>query len=108
MYKAIITYNFSDNNTRDSFTELLVELGLENHPDQSTYVLKEDNTNTVKDLETKIKEWSRFEIYITKNDGVQIYHPYQKLFPGGEKPTIGIIHLRYNKSYKQFIKQITY
>ena len=37
MYKRIITYNFDNDDTRDSFVDLITGLGFEVQPDQSTY-----------------------------------------------------------------------
>lgn len=98
MYKAIVTYNFSDNDTRDSFTELLVDLGFENQPDQSTYVIADENEYSIKEIIDNIIQWSIFEASLTHDDGVQIYHAYRKILHGGKSiPSIGVCNLKSNR-----------
>ena len=74
MYKALVTYNFSDDDTRDSFTELLVDLGFENQPDQSTYALAGGSELPIEYVKQRIIQWSKGVVIRTK-DCVQIYKP---------------------------------
>ena len=74
MYKAVVTYNFSDDETRDSFTELLENWGFENQPDQSTYALDSRSTLSIEAIVREIIQWSTRNT-INRKDCVQIYHP---------------------------------
>lgn len=74
MYKALVTYNFSDDKTRDSFTKLLVDLGFENQPDQSTYALAGGSELSIESIERRIEQWSE-GVAISTEDCVQIYKP---------------------------------
>ena len=40
MYKQLITYNFSNDDTRESFEEMIEDMGFEKQEDQSTYTCK--------------------------------------------------------------------
>ena len=100
MYKALVTYNFSDDKTRDSFTKLLVDLGFENQPDQSTYALAGGSELSIESVEQRIIKWSK-GVFISREDFVQIYKPtpvFIKDNSGGHKAEwrIKAICLSYN------------
>lgn len=92
MYKAIITYNFTDDDIRNSFVELLKGLRLINHPDQSTYALKQYTKLTIKTLQECVINWSEEE-HMTKGDSVQIYFAAANI--ANDKPTIKLYNLKY-------------
>ncbi len=72
MYKRIITYTFEDDETRASFTELLLGLGFEEQPDQSTYAQKDRNPQHLDELKDVITDWSHDE-NLSEDDSIQIY-----------------------------------
>lgn len=72
MYKRIITYTFEDDETRASFTELLLGLGFEEQPDQSTYAQKDRNPQHLDELKDVITDWSHDE-NLCEDDSIQIY-----------------------------------
>ena len=72
MYKRIITYTFEDDETRASFTELLLGLGFEEQPDQSTYAQKDRNPQHLDELKDVITDWSHEE-NLSEDDSIQIY-----------------------------------
>ena len=72
MDKRIITYTFEDDETRASFTELLLGLGFEEQPDQSTYAQKDRNPQHLDELKDVITDWSHDE-NLSEDDSIQIY-----------------------------------
>lgn len=72
MYKRIITYTFEDDETRASFTELLLGLGFEEQPDQSTYAQKDRNPQHLDELKDVITDWSHDE-NLSEDDSIQIF-----------------------------------
>jgi hypothetical protein len=73
MYKRIITYTFESDDTRDSFVELLLGLGFEEQPDQSTYAQERRNPLELDELALLITRWSNDED-LCADDSVQIYY----------------------------------
>lgn len=72
MYKRLITYNFADDETRDSFVEMIENLGFMQQPDQSTYAQPRRKPDTLAELKTRITTWSS-TIELDEADSVQIY-----------------------------------
>lgn len=73
-YRQILTYNFSDNDTRTSFEDLLNDNGYIKAEDQSTYVLPYDSGLRVSAIKDKIIDWSSAkETMIDASDFVQIF-----------------------------------
>lgn len=72
MYKRLITYNFADDETRDSFVEMIEALDFMQQPDQSTYAQPRRKPQTLADLKTRITTWSS-TADLDATDCVQIY-----------------------------------
>lgn len=73
MYKRLITYNFENDDTRNSFVELITGLGFEEQPDQSTYAQKRRNPVELNALKSQISRWSN-GVQLSAEDKVQIYY----------------------------------
>ena len=74
-YKHILTYNFSKDDTRASFMELVEGLGYIEAEDQSTYVLPSDKGLTLVDATKAIEDWStQSDVKISKDDFVQLFY----------------------------------
>lgn len=74
-YKHVLTYNFSEDDTRSSFMELVEGLGYIEAEDQSTYVLPYSKLLKTKDVVDAIVDWSKEkDIKITKDDFVQLFY----------------------------------
>lgn len=58
-YRHVLTYNFSDDDTRSSFRELVEEMGYIEAEDQSTYVLPYGESLKFKNVVATIVEWSK-------------------------------------------------
>ena len=81
-YKAVLTYDFSDDDTRDSFCDLIMGMGFLEASDQSTFKLPLKCPLSRIDLEREIKEWSLEEdVIITEDDFIQFFYavpaPYE-------------------------------
>ena len=63
---------FDNTETRASFTELLLGLGFEEQPDQSTYAQKDRNPQHLDELKDVITDWSHDE-NLSEDDSIQIY-----------------------------------
>ncbi len=72
MYKRLITYNFADDETRDSFVEMIEALDFMQQPDQSTYAQPRRKPETLSELKTRITTWSN-TVNLDAADCVQIY-----------------------------------
>lgn len=73
-YKQIITYNFSVNETRNSFMELLDSLGFREMPDQSTWALPFSSKLSTANVEKEIKDWSKGkDVFIEDDDFVHLF-----------------------------------
>ena len=74
-YKHILTYNFSEDDTRASFMELVEGLGYMEAEDQSTYVLPSGEAMTLVDATKAIEDWStQRDVQISKDDFVQLFY----------------------------------
>lgn len=72
--KMLITYSFEDNETRNSFIELLETLGCKNEPDQSTYSLPYNSIYNRFVVQRKVIEWSN-SAYLCTDDNLCLYFP---------------------------------
>lgn len=73
-YKHILTYNFSEDDTRSSFMDLVEGLGYMEAEDQSTYVLPFGEELTKVDATKAIEDWSTQRVVkISKEDFVQLF-----------------------------------
>jgi hypothetical protein len=71
----ILTYNFSDDDTRSSFEELVEQLGFVEAEDQSTYVLPYIINKKSNDVLKPIVAWSENkDIKISSDDFVQLFY----------------------------------
>ena len=75
MYKQLITYNFSNADTRYSFEEMVEDMGFEKQEDQSTYTLRARSDVSVREMKNEIVNWSECaESYIDVEDRVDLYY----------------------------------
>lgn len=72
MYKRLITYNFANDETRDSFVEMIEDLDFMQQPDQSTYAQPRRKPQMLADLKTRITTWSS-TVDLDAADCIQIY-----------------------------------
>ena len=74
MYKQLITYNFSNDETRESFEDMIEDMGFEKQEDQSTYTLRARSDVSVREMKNEIVNWSECaESYIDVEDRVDLY-----------------------------------
>ena len=75
MYKQLITYNFSNADTRYSFEEMVEDMGFEKQEDQSIYTLRARSDVSVREMKNEIVNWSEcVESYIDVEDRVDLYY----------------------------------
>ena len=75
MYKQLVTYNFSNDETRESFEEMIEDMGFEKQGDQSTYTLRARSDVSVREMKNEIVNWSEcVESYIDVEDRVDLYY----------------------------------
>ena len=75
MYKQLITYNFSNDETRESFEEMIEDMDFEKQEDQSTYTLRARSDVSVREMKNEIVNWSECaESYIDVEDRVDLYY----------------------------------
>ena len=75
MYKQLITYNFSNDETRESFEEMIEDMGFEKQEDQSAYTLRVRSDVSVRVMKNEIINWSEcVESYIDVEDRVDLYY----------------------------------
>ena len=75
MYKQLITYNFSNDETRESFEEMIEDMGFDIREDQSTYTLRARSDVSVREMKNEIVNWSECaESYIDVEDRVDLYY----------------------------------
>lgn len=100
-YKHILTYNFSEDDTRSSFMELVEGLGYIEAEDQSTYVLPSSKSLKAQDVADAIVDWSKEkDIKITKDDFVQLFY-LSSLTAGDQKVTkMASKFMQYNPTTK--------
>ncbi len=102
-YRMILTYNFSDDETRSSFEELVEKLGFVKAEDQSTYVLPYVD-KTSKDILEPIGKWSvDKDIKISADDFVQLFYLAYETVDGKKVFKIASKFLKYNPKTKGLI-----
>ncbi len=75
MYKQLITYNFSNDETRESFEEMIENMGFEKQEDLSTYTLRARSDVSAREMKNEIVNWSECaESYIDVEDRVDLYY----------------------------------
>lgn len=75
MYKQLITYNFSNDDTRESFEEMIKDMGFDKQEDQSTYTLRARSDVSVREMKNEIVNWSEcVDSYIDVEDRVDLYY----------------------------------
>lgn len=75
MYKQLITYNFSNDETRESFEEMIEDMGFDRHDGQTAYVLRARSDVSVREMKSEITNWSEcVESYIDVEDRVDLYY----------------------------------
>lgn len=100
-YRHVLTYNFSDNDTRSSFIQLVENFGYLEAKDQSTYLLPFEKTLNIEDICDAIIEWSDdSEIYVDHDDFVQIFHLYLTKEEGRNIRKIAVRNLGYDNRTK--------
>lgn len=73
--QTFLTYNFSEDDTRASFMELVEGLGYIEAEDQSTYVLPYNIVLKSTEVIKAIVDWSeRKDVHISKEDFVQLFY----------------------------------
>lgn len=100
-YRHILTYDFSEDDTRSSFMELVEGLGYIEAEDQSTYVLPYSMSLKAKDVTDAIMDWSmENDLKITKDDFVQLFY-LSSLTAGDQKVTkMASKFMKYNPTTK--------
>lgn len=100
-YRHILTYNFSEDDTRASFMGLVEGLGYMEAEDQSTYVLPYSMSLKANDVADAIVDWSKEkDIKITKDDFVQLFY-LSSLTAGEQKVTkMASKFMKYNPTTK--------
>jgi len=75
MYKQLITYNFSNDETRESFEEMIEDMDFEKQEDQSTYTLRARSDVSVREMKNEIvNRIECVESYIDVEDRVDLYY----------------------------------
>lgn len=105
-YRHVLTYNFSDDDTRSSFVELIEEIGYIKAEDQSTYVLPYGNQARCKTLTAALQTWiSSNNPKIIKGDFIQLFYltKYKKPKSEQEIPIIASKFMQYDPHTKGLI-----
>ena len=103
-YRMILTYNFSDDDTRSSFEELVEELGFVEAEDQSTYVLPYSKSLKSTDVTKAIRDWSMGkEIRISQEDFVQLFYLSSLTINEKKVTKIASKYMKYNPQTKGLI-----
>ena len=75
MYKQLITYNFSNDDTRESFEDMIEDMGFEKQGDLSTYTLRARSDVSVREMKNEIVNWSEcVDLYIDVEDKVDLFY----------------------------------
>lgn len=102
--RMILTYNFSDDETRSSFEELVEKPGFVEAEDQSTYVLPLSINKKSKDVLEPIIKWSENkETKISTDDFVQLFYLVYEANVGKKIHKIASKYLKYNPKTKGLI-----
>ena len=103
-YRMILTYNFSEDDTRSSFDELVEGFGFVEAEDQSTYVLPYKPFNKSKDIIDPIVKWSEDkDIKISSDDFVQLFYLAYDVNDEKKVNKIASRFLKYNQKTKGLI-----
>ena len=102
-YRMILTYNFSDDDTRSSFEELVEKLGFVEAEDQSTYVLPYVDKTSKVILEPIVKWSLDKDIKLSSDDFVQLFYLTYEKVDGKWIRKIASKFLKYNPKTKGLI-----
>jgi hypothetical protein len=103
-YRMIITYNFSEDETRSTFEELVDALGFVEAEDQSTYVLPYVINKVSKDVVDPIVKWSEgTDNQISADDFVQLFYLAYDAADEKKVNKIASKYLKYNPKTKGLI-----
>ena len=103
-YRMIITYNFSEDETRSTFEELVDALGFVEAEDQSTYVLPYVINKVSKDVVDPIVKWSEGkDNQISADDFVQLFYLAYDAADEKKVNKIASKYLKYNPKTKGLI-----
>lgn len=103
-FRMILTYNFSDDDTRSSFEELVEEFDFFEAEDQSTYVLPYVKYKKSKDVLEQIVKWSEDkDIKISSDDFVQLFYLAYETNDEKKVNKIASKFLKYNPKTKGII-----
>ena len=103
-YRMIITYNFSEDETRSTFVELVDALGFVEAEDQSTYVLPCVINKVSKDVVDPIVKWSEgTDNQISADDFVQLFYLAYDAADEKKVNKIASKYLKYNPKTKGLI-----
>ena len=107
MYKQLITYNFSNDETRESFEEMIEDIGFEKQEDQSTYTLQARSDVSVREMKNEIVNWSECaESYIDVEDRVDLYYvTVAELDEFNKAPVIDSISFVYDVETEGFVEE---
>lgn len=98
-YKHVLTYDFSDDETRESFKKLIEEMGYVEAEDQSTYVLPYSKLIQSKEIADAIEAWSK-NVEICLDDFVQIFYLVTVSSRDNKVTKIGSRFLKYDSKNK--------
>lgn len=103
-YRHILTYNFSDNDTRSSFEKMISNLGYVEAEDQSTYVLPFILFKTSDSILDTIIAWSvNKDIHVSSDDFVQLFYLLSVTVEAKKVAKIANKFLRYDPKTKGLI-----
>ena len=107
MYKQLITYNFSNDETRESFEEMIENMGLEKQEDQSTYTLRARSDVSAREMKNEIVNWSECaESYIDVEDRVDLYYvTVAELDEFNKAPVIDSVSFVYDVETEGLVKE---
>ena len=99
-YKHVLTYDFSNNETRESFKELVEGMGYVEAEDQSTYVLPYNKSIQSKEVANAIVAWSK-DVDVFSDDFVQIFYLVTVTSKDNNVTKIGSRFLKYESKNKE-------
>lgn len=75
MYKQLITYNLSNVDTRESFEEMIEDMGFDRPDGQTAYILRARSDVSAREMKSEIVNWSEcVGSYIDVEDRVGLYY----------------------------------
>ena len=98
MYQQLITYNFSNDETRESFEEMIEDSGFDRPDGQTAYVLRARSDVSVREMKNEIVNWSEcVESYIDVEDRVDLYYvTVAELDEFNKAPVIDLVSFVYD------------